>query len=115
LRKLYLQGLVSLLFELGVPVFVALLGNTFLGSEQRAVVIYGTVASFLGVRIALGYWANLALCQEAVRTIRRVDGLNLDNDAHLRAIARAGGVSVPALLAVYVAMGLARAVPDLLR
>jgi hypothetical protein len=105
-RKLYFSGALSVILEAGVPVLVASVAVSFLGRGQMAAIM--ALVSAVTVRIVIGYWANLALYYQAVRTIRRVDSLNLDNDAHLRLIAREGGVSVMSLLAVYAVLGMLR-------
>jgi hypothetical protein len=114
-RKLYVQGLVSIVLEAGIPFLFGAAAVAIVRHPDDPAVAYTLLASALATRVGIGFWANLALYRKAVRTIRSVDALNLDNESHLRAIARAGGVSVPALLAVYVAMGLLRFLPDLLR
>jgi hypothetical protein len=98
-RKLYFQGLLCLLIEVSVPslLAIALIAAIGRGPASFALVVFSIVAT----RVAIGFWANLALHAEAVRTIRRVDDLNMDNEAHLREIPKAGGVSVPSLIAAY--------------
>ena len=105
-RKLYFQGLLSIFLEVGVPVLFAIAIVAAIGKGQPAIAL--VVFAGLATRVAIGYWANLALYHAAVSAIRSVDRLNLDNEAHLKQIAKAGGVSVPSLIAAYVLFGALR-------
>lgn len=105
-RKLHFQGLLSLFLEVGIPFLFGVAIVTAIGRGQTTVLLI--VGSALATRVAIGYWANVALYSEAVRAIRRVDEMNLDNEAHLRQITKAGGVSVPSLLLAYVLLGMLR-------
>jgi len=98
-RKLHFQGLLSLFLEAGVPFLLTIAAINAIGKGPVTVLL--SVLFIVATRVAIGFWANLALYSEAVRTIRRVDNSNLDNEAHLREIAKAGGVSVPSLIAAY--------------
>ena len=107
-RKLYFQGLLSLLLEFGLPFVIGFTVVTVFGQGQPEVLLI--VGSALAARIAIGYWANVSLYSEAVRVIRQVDQMNLDNEAHLKQIRAAGGVSVPSLLLAYAILGMLRLV-----
>jgi hypothetical protein len=105
-RKLHVQGVLSLVIEMGIPYLISMAIMAAIGGGQAAVLLM--IGAILATRIAIGYWANVALYQAGVRTIRRVDAMNLDNEGHLRQIAKAGGVSVPSLLLAYVLLGTLR-------
>mgnify|MGYP003779406491 CR=1 FL=1 len=98
-RKLYFQGVFSFLLEAGVPFLVAFAASSYFGKGQEAQI--AGLISIVAIRVLIGYWANLALYNEAVRTIHHVDSLNLDNEEHLRQIANTGRISVMSLLAVW--------------
>lgn len=105
-RKLYVQGGFSLLLEIGVPWLVT---SHLISLEGMGfVAAIGGLTSALAIRVAIGYWANLALYKAAIRTIRETDELNLDNEKHLRRIAHEGGISVPSLLVINLMLGLMR-------
>ena len=104
-RKLYAQGLAYLFVQFGLP-FLVFLAFVFLFPE--AVAIHGYVLG-VGMAVALlaiGLWANLALCDKAVRTIRQVDDLNFNNDLQLETIAGAGGVNFPAFFIAFLVNGI---------
>ena len=112
-RKLYVQGVISLILEAGFPILFTAIAIALIGKEHKVIADNSFFPAAIAVRFGIGYWANLALCNKAVSAIRRIDEMNLDNDAHLRKIASAGGVSVPSLLAVYAALGFLRFAPAL--
>ena len=112
-RKLYVQGLISLVLEVGFPILFTGIAIALIGKEHKVLADNSIFVAAIAVRIGIGYWANLALCRKAISTIRGIDEMNLDNETHLRKIASAGGVSVPSLLAVYAALGFLRFAPVL--
>ena len=112
-RKLYLFGLASASLDVSVPyVFFVTLRTTFGLANKDFIYITGAIL-FLVTRIAVGYMANFALCIKAEKVIREVDDLNKDNETHLRLIAHAGGVSFPSFLAIYVVLGILRAIDSM--
>lgn len=105
-RKLYIQGIFAVLFEM-TAVFLllhlarALLANSGSALSARDFLLFAFL--MLLVRILIGYWANIAFYDKAISTIKKVDALNLDNEAHLRVIKNEGGVNFPAALLAYCA------------
>ncbi|MBI3729134.1 MAG: DUF2628 domain-containing protein [Burkholderiales bacterium] len=106
-RKLYLFGLFSVALESIAPLlFIALTAMAF-GYLDRGAIIIITIVALIITRVIIGYMANIALCLKASHVIGKIDKLNKDNETHLRLIKRAGGVSVPSLLFVYLVVRLA--------
>lgn len=106
-RKLYLFGLFSVALESIAPlIFIAGTAAVF-GYLDKGAIIIITVITLIITRVIIGYMANIALCLKASYVIGKIDKLNKDNETHLRLIKRAGGVSVPSLLLVYVVARLA--------
>lgn len=107
-RKLYLFGLLAAALEFSLPVGSLLIVQYAIAPGNRTAAFMVGILSFLMARIVIGYMANIALCLKADKSIRKIDHMNLDNEAHLRQIALAGGVSVPSLLIIYAALGVLR-------
>ncbi len=105
-RKMYKKGFISFLLDTGVPVVVVAVVMLVTGVDSGTIIYLTLVFSLIGVRVAFGCWANIALCQKALREIRSVDKLNFDNDMHLQYISAAGGVNFSAFLLAYFAIGL---------
>ena len=105
-RKLYVQGFIAIVLETVVPAMVGAAAVVLMGASEG--IAYGFVVpiTLIAVRVAFGFWANLALCNKAVHAIREVDELNLDNEAHLEMIAAAGGVNIPAFFIAFGVVGL---------
>lgn len=104
-RRLYRQGIVSIVLEMLIPAATGVAALFLLGASEKFV--YGLLIPFslIAVRVAFGFWANVALCNKAVREIREVDELNLDNDAHLQMIAAGGRVNVGAFVVAFGILG----------
>lgn len=105
-RKLYFYALAALLIEFAFPLLIGFVCGMFLGRLDSLSIKLGVLASFILARLLIGSIANIALTLKAVESIRKVDALNLDNDAHLRQISLLGGVSVGALLLVYLGLAI---------
>lgn len=98
-RKLYGAGVFSFVVEIFAPVSFYFLVSPLLPSASISwgvIIVYAIIT-----RILIGLWANVALYKRALRVIREVDELNLDNDLHLRLIAARGGVSFGGLFLAY--------------
>jgi hypothetical protein len=111
-RKLYLEGVISILFEIGIPVGFVLLvklifGHNIPAQYDRAIPYCAVVLCFL-VRIAIGYWANIALYKKATKTIQKINQLNLDNDTHLTVIKNIGEPSFQSVLLLYVGIAIVK-------
>jgi len=98
-NKMYVNGIISLFFEFG-PLFVFLVAASSFnsdhwinGKEGMAMLL---CASLL-MRIAIGFWANIALYKRANSEISRIRAFNLDSERHLSLIRSAGA---PALMPV---------------
>lgn len=107
-RKLYLFGLFAAALELVSPMlamWVIAEQGAFHPNDRWAVAV---IACFIATRVFVAFAANIALCLKAVSVIQEVDGLNKDNETHLRLIRHAGGVSVPAWLGTLVVIGMLR-------
>ncbi len=103
-RKLYVQGLGALALEVAIPsILGAIPLIVFTDMDGFFVSNSVVIAAFIGVRVGVGFWANTVLNRKAVQTIREVDALNLDNDAHVQMIAACGRVSVAAF---FIAIGI---------
>ncbi|WP_172204762.1 DUF2628 domain-containing protein [Niveibacterium sp. COAC-50] len=109
-RKLYIYALIAFGLEAGIPLILGLIAFSISATSDRTTIAIIVIAGIVAARFAIGYFANMALCWKAVKSIRAVDALNLDNEMHLRLISQAGGVSVPSLVLVYVAAGVFRIV-----
>lgn len=57
-------------------------------------------------RIAIGYWANIALYKRATKEIEKIRALKLDNERHLSFIASAGTVSMTAVILITFCFGI---------
>jgi len=108
LRKLYRYVLPAAFLDFGLALLlVAALKFAGRPLQTAELALPGMLGLVLG-RVALGFFANIALTWRARAVIRRVDALNLDNDRHLTVIASLGGVSFGAVVAVFVAGGVIR-------
>lgn len=105
-RRLYVQGLASLLVEVLVPAIVTTLALAASAQSNEAVAGLALTSSIVGVRIAIGFWGNLALFKKADREIREIDTMNFSNDMHLRMITGAGAVNIPAFFVSFGALGI---------
>lgn len=105
-RRLYWQGLVSIVCETLIPALIGLSALTMLGASEN--LVYGLIfpVVLIAVRVAFGFWANVALCKKGVQVIREVDALNLDNDSHLQMIAASGRVNIGAFLIAFGIVGI---------
>ncbi len=110
-RKLYLFGLFSLVLEVGAP-FASGWAIRFFFPGKGDLLFIVSVLFFFGIRVVIGFLANIALCFAATQAISKIDRMNQDNETHLRLITRAGGVSIPSLLLVYAALGIFRAMSN---
>lgn len=105
-RKLYAKGFIAFFLDTGAPIVVAAVVMLIAGVDIGSTVYFAWVLSLIVVRVAFGYWANIALCQKALREICAVDKLNFDNEMHLQYISAAGSVNFSAFLLAYFLIGL---------
>ena len=105
-RKLYPHTLAVACIEFGIPGLTALLVYMTDRGARGSTVSVLVLLAFLIARVGAGFFANIALYWQAERVIRKIDLLNFDNETHLHTIGQRGGVSVPALLLVYVVLGI---------
>jgi hypothetical protein len=107
-RKLYLFGLLSFVLEYAIPFGAFKIMRFLFGRPGIDFTIIALCVLLVATRIINGYMANIALCLKASAVIAEIDKLNKSNEAHLRLIADAGGVSVPSLLLIYVPIAVLR-------
>ena len=105
-RRLYVQGLAALVFEVLIPAVVVLLVFLITDVTDESAIRLIFSSSVVCVRIAVGYWGNLELFKKAKREIREVDKMNLNNDLHLQMVAGAGATNIPAFLASFWIIGI---------
>jgi hypothetical protein len=105
-RRLYVQGIAALVSELFIPAIVVLLVFfiTEITDEFAVRVIFSS--AIVCVRIAVGYWGNLALFKKAKREVREIDKMNFNNDMHLQMVTGAGATNIPAFLASFWIIGI---------
>jgi hypothetical protein len=108
-RKLYLAGLAALGLELIAPALAVWAFGSLSRMHFNDLWALSVIGCFIVVRLLVGYMANVALALRAVAVIEEVDALNKDNETHLRLIRVAGGVSVPALLFMFVVLSTIKA------
>lgn len=118
-RQLYMQGLVAAFFELGMPVGFLLLARFSLGmdasQQYSGIVGFCAVVIFVLTKIAIGYWANIIFYKKAVRTIQKINQLNLDNERHLSVIGSLGQPSFLAVILLDIGLGILKVVIEVLR
>jgi hypothetical protein len=116
-RKLYVQGLISFCLEFCIPVGFILAARYFLGASAQygRAVPYSAVFIYFFVKIAIGYWANIALYKKAVGSIKKINELNLDNERHLSVLSSLGQPSFQAVLFLYLGFAIFKVGLEILR
>ncbi|MES2040034.1 MAG: hypothetical protein V4495_19625 [Pseudomonadota bacterium] len=98
-NKMYVNGIISLFVEFG-PLFAFLVATSSFNKDHwindRTGMAMLLCASLL-MRIAIGFWANIAIYKRANAEISRIRAFNLDSEMHLSLIRSAGA---PALMPV---------------
>jgi hypothetical protein len=109
-NQMYINGVLSICVEVGPAILFAAALSPFRtpGHSMDGLVMAIIAMILLASRIAIGYWANVALYKRATKEIEKVHALNLKPDMRLIVIRSAGEIRRTPLIVLYVVLATIR-------